>query len=648
MGTTGTSGDLTYAQAEAFLIDCDWIMIPIPELDKQLKIQNMKEWQCGIFQICDHKGSPYESPLPYALLFNNINICVEWICTGEWNKDGIFHTHAMFRTGARSDSLRRTLLTTWNNLMGYQNFRENLGPGSSSMDVLKLQKCHKPESMFGYLMKGPKWVIGTNQATLEICCSIDAWGLNDKWKPKDEPIITDAGEMNKMTEDIVGLITEFSCKTFEDCLRHGPLIMQKYLHRPGLTAVVNNCLAFVRSTGSAWNLSVYAKYRPNPSIVHRTLLFQGIPPVDFDQIFWTWITKTHDKKNTILIRGPSNTGKSAFIAGFKQCVTWGEVVNAPTFAFEGLLDCTIGVWEEPLCGPELAEKAKQVLEGMSTSIPIKHKKPQMLPRTPILITTNHDLWRFCQHEEDMFRNRMWIFNFNHTPLDAPYFPRTSEYRCKCSHCRASRGGSSSPGEPSSPGVQTGEQSIPTEQSSGTESQSEMGSGSMLGAGEGTSGSYSSSPRGSSSSTDKQCSSSGEPSSSSGNTAQQHMGTFRIIRTDSSKHRLPIVAEHVEPNKRRRRSGNDSSTDGNGSDRRGGMGSSRGRTRQDEKEHAKPVNVGSTPPNRATKGGEIKTSYTQSELDNYLESQLEPMLIQMFAPYKQDWQNYLSYLHHRYG
>lgn len=631
-------------------MDCEWVMIPIPELDKMLKMHNMKEWQCGIFQICDYKGHPFETPVPYALLFNNLNIVIEWVCTGEWNKDGIFHTHAMFRTGARSDSLRRTMLTTWNTLMGCQAFRENVGPGAASMDVLKLQKCHKPESMFGYIMKNPKWVIGTKQATLEMCCSIDAWGLNDRFKPKDEgEVITDAGEMNKMTEDIVGLITEYSCKTFEDCLRHGPLIMQKYLHRPGLTAVVNNCLAFVRSTGSAWSLAVYEKYRPNPSVVHRVLLFQGIPPVDFDQVFWTWITKTHSKKNTILLRGPSNTGKSAFIAGFKQCVTWGEVVNSPTFAFEGLLDVSIGIWEEPLCSAELAEKAKQVLEGMSTSIPIKHKKPMMLPRTPILITTNHDLWRFCQHEEDMFRNRMWIFNFNHSPLDADYFPRTSEYRCKCAHCRASRGGAAPSGESSSPGVSSGDESVPTrEQSVRTESLTEMGTGSMSGTGEGASVSHSSTSGSTSSSSNQQCTSGSKPSSSTSDTAKQHMGAFRIIRTNNPKHGLPRAREQVESQDNPKRSRRDTSKDRSRRSSDGSVGRGRGRTRQVENKHDNPTPMGSQSQSSTTEGGKIKTSYTQSELDKYLESQLEPWILPMYAPFKQDWQNYLSYLKHRYG
>lgn len=648
VGTPGTSSDLSWSQTEALLLDQEFVLPPLPNLERFLKLCNMKEWQCGVFQLCDYRGEPFKNPLPYALLFNDLHHVVsDWMCTGETNKDGIFHTHAMFRTGVRSDSLRRTLHTVWNKLLGSSSFRDMLGGRSASMDCLKLQKCHKPESMMAYLMKDPLWVIGTKRDYLEALWAIDGWQLNERFKPKEESeqVVTDKGEMNKMTQEIIDLITEYGCKTFDDCLRFGPLIMQKYLHRPGLNTIVENCLRFVKSTGSAWSIAVFERHRPDPSHIHRILLFQGVPPTDFDKAFFAWITKSHPKRNTICIQGPSNTGKSKFIAGFKQCVPWGEIVNAPTFAFEALPENQFGVWEEPLCSPELAEKAKQVLEGMPTSIPIKHKKPMMLPRTPILITTNHDLWRFCKPEEEMFKNRMWIFYFNHIPENALMFPRTSEHSCKCCCCRTGGGGTPAHGE-SSPGrLQSGKQ--PLDESVRTSDDSSMGSRPMLRTGAGTSernsGTSSSTISCSDSSSAHTSGSSGKP----GNTAEQHMGQFRIIRGDNPKHKLPGIREYVESHKRRRCSGTDSSATGSRSDGGGDVGHSLGGARRFEEKYGSSGDVVLQSSNKSQKGKNPRYPKGQS-LDSYLESIDEPFVSQMYSPDKTDWQHYLSYLFYRYG
>lgn len=647
MGTTGTSGDLTWSQAEALLLDQEFVLPPIPKLQQFLKMCNMKEYQCGILQICDYKGEPFQNPLPYCLFFNQVVAVTDWMVTGEVNKDGIFHTHAMFRTGARSDSLRRTFHTVWNNLMGSTNFREILGGRAGTMDCLKLQKCHKPESMMGYMMKNPIWVVATKFDYLEALWAIDSWGLNEKWKPKDdEPdVATDTGTMNKMTEDIIGVIQEYGCKNFNDCLRHAPLIMQKYLHRPGLQTIVNNCLDFVKCTGHTWSLSIFERHRPNPFYVHRVLLFQGIPPSEFDQVFFKWITKADPKRNTICLQGPSNTGKSNFIAGFKQCVTWGEIVNTPTFAFEALPDSIIGVWEEPLCSPELAEKAKQVLEGMATSIPIKHKKPLLLPRTPIIITSNHDLWRFCQAEKEMFQNRMWIFYFNYIPQDAVMFYRTSERSCKCSCCRASCSGEIAHGKSGSGRLQSREQSMV--EPIRTEHDSEMGSGSMPGTGEGTSGSDSRPSTSTGGSTDSSSSDTRKSSSTAGDSAKQHVGTFRILRGDNTKHGLSTDGKHVESDQSRGHSRDDSNSVRRGSDGGRDVGHSLGGAGRFKEKYVSSRNVELPSQNVQKK---LKTaSYPKgSELDRYMEQTLEPYLPQMMSPSKHDWQEYLSYLFYRYG
>lgn len=654
MGSIGTSHDLNRDQAEALLIPKDYVTAPEPIVQRGLALLNMKQHQCCVIQINDAKGEPIAAPLIYAMFLNNLTNCTRWICTGETNDDGIFHVHAMLQTAQRTDSVRRSMHTTMINLALSSGFRSIFGQ-QVAIECLKLERCHKPESMMAYLMKNPMWVVSNDDNMLDLAIQCDIYDYPDRFRPKPEDI--QKPEMNPMTDEIVDAIISGGCKTFEDVMKSAPTVVAKYLHRPGLMAIVQNCLTFVKATGNKWTIELFAKFDINPEPIHRVLLFQGILPSDFDIVFYNWLTKKEPKKNTICLQGPSNTGKSAFISGLKQCIPWGEIINVQTFAFEGLQDCVIGVWEEPLCSPELAEKAKQVLEGMQTSIPIKYKKPFMLPRTPIIITSNHDLWRFCSQEELMFRNRMTIFPWHYCMKDQPYIPRASEHSCQCRYCTASRGGATAHGSASPGGLQEGDQSVPTaeQRSLRSEQSSDVRSGSLCGTGERTSGSDNRPSSGSSGSSDKRSTDITRSVGSSSATTERHvLGTvsgYRSGSTDYGKHSSKSSSvEHVESHH---------SSSGDGCDSRGNGSRSSG------KRLAKRRHLGGDGNNlpelhgsdalASTSSGKSKSSLQiptkKRQLDRKILTIDQSTNIQslpMYVPLKQDWQEYLSYLFHWYG
>nr|QKE54953.1 MAG: nonstructural protein [Parvoviridae sp.] len=636
MGTQCTSRDIPPQQTEPLLLLKDFVLSPLPETEKFLKLQNMKQFQCCIIQLCDPAGNPYIETLPYAMLLNDLSSVTNWICTAEYNKDGIFHAHAMLQTGARSDSLRRTMETAWQNLCLSSNFQYHFGQ-QSTFDCLKIQRCHKPESMLGYMMKAPAWVLSNSEPLLQACYDLDYYNLNERFKKSEEAIISN--DINKMTEEILDIIITNSCKSFDDVLKHGAENISKYLHKPGLQSIVNNCLTFVKATGGGWSLENFMKFDPDPSAIHRVLLFQGIKPSDFDKAFYKWITKYDTKKNTILIDGPSNTGKSAFIAGMKTCIPWGEIVNSNTFAFEGLQDCIIGIWEEPLCSPELAEKAKQVLEGMPCSIPVKYKKPQLLPRTPIFITTNHDLWRFCQGEEPMFRNRMFMFTFKYTAKDALFVCRAREHSCECGPCTASRGGQDPISSSSSGTMPGGEQSIHPGQLLHAEQSSYVGSGPMSDPGEGTSRG----PSSSKSSTNIQCTNRTELSSSSGSRNVIHMGTIGASGRSSGELREPgTIKQFMVPYKSGGHHGDNSSSDGSGRSRLG----KRGRIEENPPKYDSSNPLGSMYKNIQAKT--LSAPAKRQRVGKHLAStRMSTSKIPLYIPDKSAWQEYLSFLAHWY-
>lgn len=437
----------------------------------------MLNWDSRVWQACVLGiwcAMPIHDPRPYCFLLTHVPSVRKWLMCAEKDSNGQIHVHLLALTPQRSDAFKRTLERLWPQLA--VSAMSDIEEPDPTLEIVKCSKCHKPSSLLAYMTKDPEWIASSDQETLEIFQSVYAhdWGERFRTKQEIEKLKKNdpsTANMHSITAEITEVIMNHNCKSVEDCMRAAPDIIAKHLHRAGLATIIQNCIAWVTSTGGGWSLpSIATKYRSFPDYIHRILLHQGILPTEFDPIFYKWITKANTKHNTLVLWGPSNTGKSAFISGLKLCLNWGEVVNSNTFAFEGLINTQLGIWEEPLISPELAEKAKQIFEGMETSIPVKYRKPVKLVRIPILMTTNHAPWRFCTKEEDMFKNRMYIFHWEHNMHDTSFVCRASEHGCQCRVCKTSRISENDPSGRTTSPVQREKQPIqqlvqPTEQTS---------------------------------------------------------------------------------------------------------------------------------------------------------------------------------------
>ena len=107
---------------------------------------------------------------------------------------------------------------------------------------------------------------------------------------------------------------------------------------------------------------------------------------------------------------------------------FGEITNSNSFMYQNCIDKDLILWEEPLIGNSELEKFKLVSEGSPTEVSIKFRAPEKLERTPLLITTNHHIWRFCSNEESALRNRCYIHTFGHV------FRNDSDRRCQSNRC----------------------------------------------------------------------------------------------------------------------------------------------------------------------------------------------------------------------
>jgi len=67
---------------------------------------------------------------------------------------------------------------------------------------------------------------------------------------------------------------------------------------------------------------------------------------------------------------------------------------------------------EPVIADKRIELIKNIMEGQETAINVKHKKGVPLPRTPLIISSNKELWHYCPSEQQAILNRCISFKLS--------------------------------------------------------------------------------------------------------------------------------------------------------------------------------------------------------------------------------------------
>lgn len=99
----------------------------------------------------------------------------------------------------------------------------------------------------------------------------------------------------------------------------------------------------------------------------------------------------HNKINTLVLQGGSNTGKSLIaklIVGGYNVGTVARTSESNNFIFQNLLGKTVGLMEEPFITKITVNDFKQLLGGERMEIGVKHRDREWLDRVPIICTTN--------------------------------------------------------------------------------------------------------------------------------------------------------------------------------------------------------------------------------------------------------------------
>ena len=127
--------------------------------------------------------------------------------------------------------------------------------------------------------------------------------------------------------------------------------------------------------------------------------------------------KVWHKRNCFIIQGPTNTGKSMTLNMLLKIAKPGLISregDASAFYFQNLINKRIAILEEPRIMPQTVDNFKLLLGGERMEIQVKHKEPQMLPRTPIFITTNNNIGlHVSPPDAEALRSRCSTFHFQY-------------------------------------------------------------------------------------------------------------------------------------------------------------------------------------------------------------------------------------------
>nr|WFG61357.1 MAG: NS1 [Rhinolophus bat parvovirus] len=133
----------------------------------------------------------------------------------------------------------------------------------------------------------------------------------------------------------------------------------------------------------------------NPDNKAAILLhLQGYNPWQVGHWVITVLNKQAGKQNTINFYGPASTGKTNLAKAIVGAVRLYGCVNHQNknFIFNDCAHKLVVWWEECLMHADWVEQAKCILGGTEFRIDRKHRDSQLLPQTPVIISTNHDIY----------------------------------------------------------------------------------------------------------------------------------------------------------------------------------------------------------------------------------------------------------------
>jgi hypothetical protein len=138
------------------------------------------------------------------------------------------------------------------------------------------------------------------------------------------------------------------------------------------------------------------------------------------------------KKNTFILEGDSNSGKSYLIRSlfpiFDNIVGEIHAATQNSFSFQDCVGKCLIVAEEFMIIPELADQLKLLMEGSECKVSVKHQPDSYINRTPLLCTTNNCITQWLHGNDKVaIQNRVYLHQTKECPglkeIQKPLNPR---------------------------------------------------------------------------------------------------------------------------------------------------------------------------------------------------------------------------------
>nr|APC23176.1 NS1 [Simian bocavirus] len=132
----------------------------------------------------------------------------------------------------------------------------------------------------------------------------------------------------------------------------------------------------------------------NDNKVFKLLNKQGYNPWQVGHWICCVLDKKAGKQNTLCFYGPASTGKTNLAKAIVNAVKLYGCVNHlnRNFVFNDCASKLILWWEECVMHVDWVEPAKCLMGGTEFRIDRKHRDYMLLPQTPVIISTNNDIY----------------------------------------------------------------------------------------------------------------------------------------------------------------------------------------------------------------------------------------------------------------
>lgn len=211
--------------------------------------------------------------------------------------------------------------------------------------------------------------------------------------------------ITKKTSLMLDMLTRCKDKlltTYEDMVREEPELLLM-LESSGGTKLIEQLLNMLHihftQTFTAMTM-ITTRYDEDSIIINtenkamKLLLFQGYNPFQAGHWLCCVLNKSSGKQNTISFYGPASTGKTNIAKAIvNACLLYGCVNHSNKgFVFNDCAAKLIVWWEECVMHADWVEPAKCIFGGTEFRIDRKHKDSMLLPKTPVIISTNHNIY----------------------------------------------------------------------------------------------------------------------------------------------------------------------------------------------------------------------------------------------------------------